>query len=781
MNRSVRSGGFRRPLLLLLALAAMAACALVAAGPAAAATTGPTGPTMGLDGPTGLRAALNASPGGIPGYFKTVLSGSTITNVPVQVLAVADGQNPVDGSALVFFQITDKNIVAEGGLAEGMSGSPVYLGDASNPDPDDDPMIGAASYGDSFTTNGLGLATPIEYMTSIETNYSVAPLDKAVARTGAPAAPSLETAGPIMPKTRTALAAKPVKTAAGTFSTFVVARSRSIARTLHPAAGTAVFVPLSAVEVGGLPSTSAAYKRLAAAFAKRGVDIRPVGAGAPDAGFTTDLVPGAAVGAAFATGDFWAAYIGTVTYAHDNVVVAFGHPADLDGASGLDMTNANVYGIWSDSYASYKLVSLGATRGLITQDRTYGIAGELGAATPAVTPEVPVTASAAIGAGTPQTMHTNVPLWVADNADYGADMIASACYFAVAKVADAGLYPGHALMDSSVTVADATAPATTYTNTMDNVYDDSYDVSSYAGEDVYDMLGELQSNPNGTAPALLATTNGAVTFSATLTPANKSLQIMDFSIPGGLKHGANTVRAIVRAYGEKGTHEQDLTLTVPAKVATSGEVVVYDSSGYDNGDGSGSSSSPSPLGAAARANSTTADPNAIPDSPTLADLSADVATWQDNDVLNATLIADVGNDFVVPTGPDGQPINIVTATLPMISTGAGLGTTWYVQGNVSKSTPYMRLRPTVPFVAKHHTVKLVGLIEAEDSNLTRVSLYAGKATKPFATVPVHVNAYGEGVFSATVKLGTTAQTYKAVWAGSGEYIGATATCKVYVR
>ncbi len=766
MNRSVRSGGSRVPLLLLLALAAMAACALMAAGPAAAATTGPTGPTMGL---SDLRALL-ANSGPQQGYFKTVLSGSTISNVPVQVLAVADGQNPVDGSALIFFQITDPTIVSEGGMAEGMSGSPVYLGDASSPS-DDDPMIGAASYGDSFTTNGLGLATPIEYMTSIETDYSVAPLDKAVAGTGAPAAPSLETAGPIMPKTRTALAAKPIKTSAGTFGTFVVARSRSIARTLHPAAGTAVFVPLSALEVGGLPSTSAAYKRLAAAFAKRGVDVRPVGAGPSDSGFTTDLVPGAAVGAAFSTGDFWAAYVGTVTYAHDNVVVAFGHPADLDGASGLDMTNANVYGIWSDSYASYKLVSLGATRGLITQDRTYGIAGELGAATP----EVPVTASAAIGTGTPVVTNSNVPLWVADNIDYGSDMIASACYFAVAKVIDAGLYPGHALMDSSVTVADATAPTTTYTNTMDNVYDDSYDVSNYAGEDVYDMLGELQSNPNGTAPALLATTPGAVTFSATLTPANESLQIMDFSVSGGLKHGANTVRALVRAYGETGTHEQDITLTVPSNVATTGEVVVYDSSGYDTSDDSSDPSDDS--GMATRLNTPSVDPTAVPDSPTLADLSADVASWQVNDVLNATLIADVPNDFVVPVGSDGQPINIVTATLPMINNG----TTWYVQGNVSKSTAYMRLRPAAPLVAKHHTVRLVGLIEAEDSNLTRVSLYAGKATKPFATVPVHVDSYGEGIFSTTVKLGATAQTYKAVWGGSDEYIGATATCKVYVR
>ena len=95
----------------------------------------------------------------------------------------------------------------------------------------------------------------------------------------------------------------------------------------------------------------------------------------------------------------------------------------------------------------------------------------------------------------------------------------------------------------------------------------------------------------------------------------------------------------MRAYGEKGTHEADLTLTVPSKVATTGEVIVYDSSGYEKND----SSDPSrDSGMAARV----ADPNAIPDSPTLADLSADVATWQDNDVLNATLVADTSNEFV---------------------------------------------------------------------------------------------------------------------------------------
>jgi hypothetical protein len=754
MNKSVGRSGARMRLLSFVVLVALLAWALAAAGPATAAP-GPTGPTYTLDQ---LRTALAGSPGGLQGYFKTVLSGSTISVVPVQILAVADGQNPVDGSSLIFFQITDKAIVDEGGLAEGMSGSPVYVGDPAHPDPVNDPLIGAAAYGDDFTTNGLGLATPIQFMTSIETNYSVAPLDKAMATAAAPTAPALEGAGPILPKTRTALADRPVKTADGTYGRFVVARSRTVARTLHPAAGTAVFVPLSAVEIGGLPSTSAAYKRLAADFAKRGVDVRAVGAGGGDPGFTADLVGGASVAAVLSSGDFWAAYVGTVTYAHDNVVVAFGHPAALDGPTGLDMANADVYGIWSDSLASYKLVSLGATRGLITQDRTYGIAGELGA----TTPEVPVTASAGIGTGTPVTIQSDVPLWVADNPNYGEDLISSACYFAVFKAADAGLYPGHATMDSSVTVADAGAPGTPYTTTMDNVFDDTTDVSGYAGADVYDMMSELLSNPNGTAPAQMATSPGAVTFSATLTPADASLQVLDFSVPGGLKHGTNTVRALVRSYGEVGTHEEDLSLFLPARVATTGSLTVYDSGGLDADPPSDWSDRFAPMD------------SAIAPSETLPDLVGEVRGWLLNDSLNATFIADVPNDFEVPVGPDGQPTNAVTASRAMIENG----TTWFVQGSVAKDSAYMRLRPGVRSARRGHVVRLYGTMDAEDATGTTVAVYRGSSTTPFTHVPVHVDAGGQAYFTVRLKMGASTTRFKAVWGGSDSYLGDTARCTV---
>jgi len=763
MDRHVRPGGARVPLLLVCMLAAIVAWMLVAAGAAAAA---PTEPTWTLDQ---LQTAINAAPAtGLPGYFKTVLKGATITDVPVEILAVADGQNPQDGSALILFQIADSTIVAEGGLAEGMSGSPLFVGDASDPKPDTDHLVGAASYGDEFTTTGLGLATPIEYMESIETDYDVAPLGAALATAGSPAAPSLQATGPVLPKTRTAVAARPVKTAAGTLDRFLLARSRTVARTLHTAAGTAVFVPLSAVEIGGIPSASKAFKRLSAEFEKRGVDVIAGGAGlgaGGSTGFETDLVGGASVAAVLASGDVWGGFFGTVTYAHDNVVVAFGHPADYDGPSGLDMANADVYGIWADSMSSYKIFSLGMTRGLITQDRTYGVAGELFPDAPADTPEVPVSASAQLGENAPVSSLTDVPLWAAENPDWGSMIIASACYFPVSKATDALAYPGSATMDSTVTVIDPTpTPNATYAPEIDNVFDDTYDVGQYAGEDAGDMVDELLSNPNGTAPAIPS----SVSFVAKLSPVHNALQVLDFRIPGGLRHGANTVRAFVRDYGEKGTHEEDVTLNVPTTVATTGTVYVYDSNGFSPpspgyGPGDGSSSGP-----AGRLSDVPTP--AIPDSTSLPDLVDEVNGWLPNDTLNATLVADVANSYT-------EPVSTVTATRLMTDGG----TTWFVQGNISKDTTEMRLRPQVPVVTAKHYVKLFGYVEAEDANATTVAFYRGSSATAFATVPVHVNSDGTGLFSVKVKLGTSATTFKAVWGGSGEYIGATASCKVRVR
>jgi hypothetical protein len=762
-------------LLLLIVAVAMTVVCAVAAAPAVAAPTEPT-----LVG-SALQDAINAAgPTGLDGYFNTVLKGSEITPVSVKILAVADGQNPNDGSPLILFQITDANtygaeVLAQGGLAEGMSGSPLRVGNCLDPQ-DTDPLVGAVSYGDIFTTNGLGFATPIDLMSSIETNYTVEP----AAGAHALASPLLKAAGPVLPKTRTFALARPLKTAAGTFGKFIVARNHAAASALHPVAGTAVFVPLSAVEVGGVPTGSRAFNELSAQLAKRGIDIIPAGGGVGggDGDPPTPLVGGASVAAVLSHGYFWAAFVGTVTYSHDvsptdsnQVVVAFGHPADYDGASGLEMANASVSGIWSTSYIPYKLVSLGAIRGLITQDRLYGIAGVTTDDTPS---EVPVNATAKVGSGAVIGAATYVPTWVADNLNWGSEMISDACYFPVFKATDAFEFPGFVTTDTVVKVADENGTPVTPSAELKNVWDDMYDVGYYSTYDVMDMVDYLTSNPNGTAPGTVT----EVDFSALISPTHRSTEMLDFSIPGGLRIGNNVVRTVLRDYGEVGTHEVDVTLNVPAKSQLTGDVEVAGSAdgfGYDDYYDDDYDDSVTHSMSRTSVIPVPGIPT-IPDSESLQDLVNDVNAWPINDTLDVAFTADVNNPDTVPIGPDGLPTNIHTS-----STTVTDGTTpWYVEGDLDKYTSQMILRPQSHVVVRGHTVRLLGLLDAEDSNGTTVAIFRGAATKPFATVRVHVDSHGNATFATKVKLGTATTTFRAVWDGSESYIGSRASCKVLV-
>ena len=763
MYRHVRKGGARLPLLLVFALAAIAAWMLVAVGPAAAAPSN----TMNL---TDLQTAItNAGAGGLDGYFETVLQGATITPVSVKILAVADGQNPEDGSPLILFQINDTTVLNLGGLAEGMSGSPLFIGSASDPQPDTDYLVGAVSYGDIFTTNGLGLATPIDLMASIE-NYPVAPVGATLKSVGSPAAPQFEAAGPVLPKTRTVAPARPLATGAGTIRRIVLARSHAVAHTLHPAAGTVVFAPLSALEIGGLPANSRAFKTLASQFAKRGVDViaAGLGAGLGDSGdFSTPIVGGASVAAVLCRGDVWSAFVGTVTYVDGDVVVAFGHPADYDGSTSLEMANAYIYGIWSNTLDPYKICSLGAPCGTVTQDRLYGIAG----VTSSLPTEIPVTAQATLGGNTVPSM-TVMPQWVADNPDYGSMFISDACYAPVFKITDSYSFPGTATTMTKVTMADPLPATTTYDATVSDVWDDTYDVGYYATFDAQDMVDYLTSNPNGTAPGVIS----AVDFTADLSPAQRSTEVLDFSVPGGLRTGANTIRAIVRDYGEVGTHEVDLPLYIPAKTQTTGSI---DVEGYGDGWGYDDYYDDSSDFAVRQPAQRTADvPGIFPiaDSPSLADLVTDVNAWESNDDLDVSFDADVDNQNTVPVGPDGVPVNEISSSTAITDGGAP----WFVEGYVEKDTPDFALQPQKRFVQRGHTVRLVGMLEASDANGTTVAIYKGSGTKPIANVRVSVDPGGNGHFSLKVKLGRSTTTYRAVWDGSLSYIGARTSCKVRV-
>ena len=104
---------------------------------------------------------------GMRGYAKTVISGDTIETFPVEVLGVT-------GSDSMGYQILIKaggNVIARsGGIAQGMSGSPIYI---------DGRLAGAIAYGKAFTDPHYCLLTPIHDMLDIldkpEPHRSVSP------------------------------------------------------------------------------------------------------------------------------------------------------------------------------------------------------------------------------------------------------------------------------------------------------------------------------------------------------------------------------------------------------------------------------------------------------------------------------------------------------------------------------------------------------------------------------------------------------------------------------
>jgi len=750
MITTVRRGSRRLLLVFVLALLATGAAAALVASPAAAA---PPGPTMSLDQ---LRTALAASPGGLPGYFKTVLqsddtSDDNIVDVSATILAVVDGANGMDGSPLIMFQVTDPAVLAAGGVAEGMSGSPLYLSTG-------DVLVGGVSYGDWFTTQGLGLATPIELMASIETDYQVGSAGSAALAAqqgplGGPTALPLRTLPrPDMPKVRTGALDHPVTAAGHTYRRLAIARSPKAARALAPTAGTAVMVPLSALEVGGLPANSRAFKKLQTAMEKRGVDVVPAPAGQGSADFAPDLAPGASVAAVLASGDFWAFYVGTVTYVDDDTVVAFGHSTDdYFGTTALTLANARVYGIWSSLIDPYKMASLGAARGTFTQDRKYGIAGS----TAIETPTIEVDASATVpGNGAPHTVDsvTRVPRFIAQSLDYGSWFVADACYTSIWLATDSYNYPGYAATHLSANVSDQAD--TQYTITRDNVYDDTYDVGFYAVYDIEDIFGTLLYDQYGTAPATI----DSVAFQAQLTPTHAATSIVDFRIPGGLVTGANPVHVILRDYGQTTTHQVDTTITVPKGLDPSGEVDVYGSpSSFDWEDYY-----------ALDGSSTTLSSNTDPP-PTVADVVADINGWSTNDQVLADFYSD-------ESGPmdDG----LVSATPLTLTDG---DTQLYVDGYVYKESASMRMMPNRPRCALGATVRLRGYVGAWDAVGTKVALYRGSSSHPFVRVPIRYDKEsGAIVFSATVKNIRQTTRLRAVWGGSDQYIGARCSCKVRV-
>jgi len=261
---------------------------------------------------------------GMQGIGKTVIEGTKIVPFAVKVLGIVPGQG--NKGDLILVRVGGAAIEKAGGIAQGMSGSPVYINGK---------LIGAIGYGWEMADHNLGLVTPIEDMLKVLALKNKEDVNKPLLVDGK------------MAGEKEKMLFQPLKT------------------------------PLL---VNGIEGR--ALERLKNKL--KTYDIQVVkGAGQGQINLASDkLEPGSAMGVQMTRGYVESGAIGTVTYVDGNKILAFGHPFMNKGFINMPLTTAYIHQTIPSMLSSFKLGSTGKVVGAITQDRTAGIGGEIGSKTP---------------------------------------------------------------------------------------------------------------------------------------------------------------------------------------------------------------------------------------------------------------------------------------------------------------------------------------------------------------------------------------------------------------
>ena len=259
---------------------------------------------------------------GMRGIAKTVVAGTAIEEFGVEVLGIMKDKGPAGDLILVR---VSGDLVEKTGIAQGMSGSPVYI---------DGKLVGAIAYGYSLTDSKVGMVTPIQDMLRLWEIRPPASAKKADA--------------PVTPESESAEPDKPVE-------------------------------PEQPAQPLATPVMAAGFTDGALAMLKEKLKpfyLVPYGVGlAPGDISSQPFQPGSAVGAVLVRGDVSLGALGTVTHVEDGKVLAFGHPFLKKGNANYFLTHAHIFTTLKGLENSFKVGVAGEAAGMLNQDRSAGVAG----------------------------------------------------------------------------------------------------------------------------------------------------------------------------------------------------------------------------------------------------------------------------------------------------------------------------------------------------------------------------------------------------------------------
>jgi hypothetical protein len=283
---------------------------------------------------------------GMKGVGRTVFQGTRVDEFQVEVLGTMENVAPRRNMILVRLS---GGPLENTGVMQGMSGSPVYIGDR---------LVGAVAYTWGFTKEPVAGLTPIQEMLQIEDKETPGPLS----RVRSPFPPEAGPAGLGLLRDPSAIPAH----FAGYFEAM---RTGGGTTSLSPIQTPLIFT--------GFPEP--VVESLAQGLIPAGLVAAQGGRSSQsDSPGAADIVPGASVGIKLIRGDLEVTAFCTVTHRDSSRVLACGHPLLNLGPTDLIMTTARVNALLPSLQMSFKLPTAGEEVGVFRQDRATGLFGYIG-------------------------------------------------------------------------------------------------------------------------------------------------------------------------------------------------------------------------------------------------------------------------------------------------------------------------------------------------------------------------------------------------------------------
>jgi hypothetical protein len=268
---------------------------------------------------------------GLRGIGRTVFEGNRVEEFQVEILGVLENLTP---KQTIILARLSGGPLAETGVMQGMSGSPVYIGGK---------LLGAIALGFPYSKQPIAGIQPIQQMLS----------DSRFPNSTAVPIPAPQKDLPHPPES-----VEPSSGPPASFSNL-----------------TAISTPLALT--GFSPRTLQVFTP---DFRRLGFEPQQgVSGGSPTSqAYTGTVVPGSMISVQLLSGDLSVSADGTVTYVDGKHVYAFGHRFLDAGSTELPFARADVVATVPTLNTSFKLTSPREWVGTIVSDRSTAIAGEIG-------------------------------------------------------------------------------------------------------------------------------------------------------------------------------------------------------------------------------------------------------------------------------------------------------------------------------------------------------------------------------------------------------------------